>query len=129
MAVPLERGVWHDFIIDVNWSEDPSVGYYRLWYDGKEVVTKTPAATLMSGGRGGCYLKQGLYRNADVTEVQRVYHTGMTIATQLADVLASTTAAADAGPASGTKPLMREWTQGAARTRRQQPPRARRTPR
>jgi hypothetical protein len=96
-TVPLQRGVWHDFIIDVNWSEDPSVGYYRVWYDGQEVVAKTPAATLMAGG-GGVYLKQGLYRNADITEAQRVYHTGMTIATTLADVLSTAASTApDAG--------------------------------
>jgi hypothetical protein len=89
----LERGKWHDFIFEVNWSEDPSVGYFQVWYDGQVVVPKQSGATLLPGGQG-VYLKQGLYRDASVTETQEIYHTGMTLGTTLADVQST---AADAG--------------------------------
>lgn len=40
---------WHDFILHVNWSADPNLGYIELWYDGVKVVNKTNAKTLCDG--------------------------------------------------------------------------------
>jgi hypothetical protein len=84
-STPLVRGVWHDFIIHVKWSSDPSVGGVELWYEGQQVLPFSNAATLYP--HDTVYLKQGLYRKNIITQDQTVYHAGMTVATQFSDVL------------------------------------------
>ena len=85
-TAPLQRGMWHDFVFHVNWSTDPSVGFVELYYDGKPVLPRQATATLYSGG-GGAYLKQGLYRDATISQTQTVYHRGMVIGSEQADVV------------------------------------------
>jgi hypothetical protein len=80
----LERGTWHDFVLHVFWSADATKGYAELWYDGKQVLTRTPAATLFAGQ--SAYLKQGLYRNETINFDQTIYQTGATIGTTMNDV-------------------------------------------
>jgi len=40
--------VWHDFVLHVKWSLDPSVGFVELWYDGAHVVQKQTMRTMVS---------------------------------------------------------------------------------
>jgi hypothetical protein len=98
---PLERGKWHDFVLHVKWSSDPAVGFVEIWYDGKQVLKKTSAATMYPGMVN--YLKQGLYRNETISKPGVIYHDGMTVGTTLADVMpASAPAPAPAPtPAAG----------------------------
>ena len=86
---PLDRGVWHDFVVHAKWSSNPAVGFLELWYGGQKVVDHAYGQTLFPGT--WVYLKQGLYRNNAIVPVAVVYHDGMTVATALEDVLPSPT--------------------------------------
>jgi len=81
-SAPLVRGAWHDFVLHVFWSS--SSGYVDLYYDGQKVLDHKAAQTLPAGQYA--YLKQGLYRNASITDVAVLYHDGMVMGTSLADV-------------------------------------------
>jgi len=82
-SAPLERGRWHDFVMNVRWSSDPAVGRVELWYDGRIAVRRN-LATLFP--RQGVYLKQGLYRATRIDADQVVWHRGMRVGTTLDDV-------------------------------------------
>ncbi len=105
-AVPLQRGQWHDFVFHVFWSSDPSKGYIELWYDGGHVIPLTPVATLYPGTPN--YLKEGLYRNASVSQQQILYQQGALIGTSLDDVwpIGQTGMPAALSPASASQPAM-----------------------
>lgn len=81
-STPLVRGVWHDFVIHVYWSSNN--GSIDLYYDGQQVLDRKATQTLYPGEY--TYLKQGLYRNASITQVGVVYHDGMVMGTTLLDV-------------------------------------------
>ena len=78
---PLVRGVWHDFVVHVVWSADPSVGYVELWYDGRKAMERNYQQTLYPGQYA--YMKQGLYRDASIQQTAVVFHTGTVIGTTL----------------------------------------------
>lgn len=79
---PLERGRWHDFVFHVKWDRS---GFVELFHNGVQVLEKTTAPTLYAGQ--GVYLKQGLYRDASISQTQTIYHDGMVIGTTLAAVM------------------------------------------
>ncbi|HUJ24793.1 MAG TPA: polysaccharide lyase [Myxococcales bacterium] len=81
-TAPLVRGVWHDFKLHVYWSA--TAGYVELWYDGQPALAKTAMQTLAAGAYN--YLKQGLYRDAAITDVAVLYHDGFVIGTTQADL-------------------------------------------
>jgi len=81
-STPLVRGVWHDFVVHVFWSS--TNGYVDLYYDGTKVLDHKAVQTLYPGEFA--YLKQGLYRDASISQVAVVYHDGMVMGTSLADV-------------------------------------------
>jgi Polysaccharide lyase len=58
----LRFDVWYDFVAHIKWSTNPSVGFYELWMNGKQVLRKTFGQT-MADSRG-VYWKQGFYRAA-----------------------------------------------------------------
>lgn len=78
---PLQRGRWLEFVFHVKWSKDPKVGFVELWYDGQKVLEKTYLKT-----DSRVYLKQGLYRHADIQQDGIVYHDGMIVGETLEDV-------------------------------------------
>jgi hypothetical protein len=39
---------WHDFVVHVKWSLDPSVGFVEAWYDGTQVMQKQTMRTMVS---------------------------------------------------------------------------------
>lgn len=78
---PLQRGQWNEFIFHVKWSKDPSVGFVELWYNGQLVVPKTFVRT-----DSDTYMKQGLYRNAEIAGTGVVYHDGLVVGTTMEDV-------------------------------------------
>ena len=94
---PLVRGVWHDFVVHVFWSS--TKGYVDLYYDGTKVLDHQATQTLYPGQYA--YMKQGLYRDASITDVGVVYHDGMVMGTTLADV-APALAAPPPPPDAGT---------------------------
>lgn len=83
-SAPLEQGAWQAFVFHVRWSSNPAQGYVELWHDGRNVLPRRHAATLLPGD--GAYLKQGLYRSTTVRHDQVVFHRGMVIGTTLDDV-------------------------------------------
>lgn len=96
---PLVRGAWHDFVFHVMWSSSEAKGFVELLFDGETVLAKRPVATLFP--REQVYMKQGLYRKADIAPEQVLFHDGMTVATTLEDVMpAATRAPAPRAPAA-----------------------------
>ncbi|HEY8209271.1 MAG TPA: polysaccharide lyase [Myxococcaceae bacterium] len=79
---PLKRGVWHDFVLHVRFSDDAKVGFVELWYDGQHVLDKTYAATRANG-----YLKLGLYRSTSITQDGVLYQDAMVRGDTLEDVM------------------------------------------
>jgi hypothetical protein len=94
---------WYEFLLHVKWqpcgnyslngtctqlgpSTDPNTwGFVEMWIDGKNVVPKTYHFTMDDDAR--VYLKQGLYHchpdshsRCPATDVQIIYHDGMTVA-------------------------------------------------
>jgi hypothetical protein len=84
-SAPLNRGQWNDFVLHVKWSSDPNVGFVELYHNGQLVVPHTPRATMFRGD--GVYMKQGLYRSDKIAPPGVVFHDGLTVATDLADVM------------------------------------------
>ncbi|HSP77324.1 MAG TPA: polysaccharide lyase, partial [Myxococcaceae bacterium] len=82
---PLQREQWNDFILHVQWSSDPKVGFIELYHDGELVLPRTRVATQYKGDRN--YLKVGLYRDASISPEGVIFHDGFVMATTLEDVL------------------------------------------
>ncbi len=97
-TTPLRRGEWLDFLFHVKWSKDPKVGFVELWYNGEKVMEKT---FLKTDSR--VYLKQGLYRHADISAVGVVVHDGMLVGETREDV-EPTPPAEEPDAGSGTAP-------------------------
>lgn len=97
---PLVRGVWHDFILHVKFSDDAAVGFIEVWYDGNRVLPKTFGIT-----RANDYLKIGLYRSDTVVPDGIVYHDGMVQGDTLDDVLPRAPPAPPAPQAPASVPV------------------------
>lgn len=72
---PMARGTWHRFRLRVTWSSNRRIGRISLWHNGRLVVRRARAQTLIPGNVN--YLKQGLYRSDDIQGVGVVYHDAM----------------------------------------------------
>jgi hypothetical protein len=44
----ISTDAWHDFVVHVKWSLDPSVGFVEAWYDGTQVMQKQTMRTMVS---------------------------------------------------------------------------------
>lgn len=82
---PLERGSWHDFVMEVKWSANPKTGYVQMWHNGTLAVPKTYGATQYGSEMN--YLKMGLYRDDSIRPEASVYHDGFVMASKLTDVM------------------------------------------
>ncbi len=82
---PLERGEWHDFVLQVKWSSNPKTGFVQFWHNGELAVPKTHGATQY--GKEMNYLKLGLYRDDSIRTEASVYHDGFVMAEKLEDVM------------------------------------------
>jgi hypothetical protein len=71
-TTPLVRGQWLDFSVRIHWSENAATGWVEVTYNGQQVLSRTPLATLYPGLSN--YLKMGLYRAAAVSGTGVVYH-------------------------------------------------------
>jgi hypothetical protein len=70
---PLQRGVWLDHKVSVDWSSTPGAGRISVWINGEQVLPSTAVANLYAGQNA--YLKQGLYASASTSRSHTVYHT------------------------------------------------------
>ena len=102
-TAPLQRGVWHDFILRVKWSADPSVGFVELYHNGTLALPATPAATQLPGQKN--YLKMGLYRSGDIAQTGVVYFDDVVMAESLAGVMPAANAQAAADDELMTAPV------------------------
>jgi len=84
-SAPLERVVWQDFILQVRWSADASVGRVALWHQGEQVLAPRAVATRYPGE--GSYFKLGLYRDASIAPEAVIFHDDVAIATHLEDLV------------------------------------------
>lgn len=78
-TAPATRGVWHTFVLGVNWSPDPGEGWVELWHDGAKVLERTHRPTQYSLPDGSPIpnaFKHGLYRSPAIAFTQVVYHRG-----------------------------------------------------
>ena len=81
-AIPLTRGVWHDFSVRMRFSSNPSVGFAEVTHNGvpqrfDNGQTRVNYATLDAGKSS--YLKLGYYRAAAIQPVGVVFHDGMRV--------------------------------------------------
>jgi hypothetical protein len=74
---PMKRGRWQHFVLHAGWSSTPRKGFLELWVDGKKVLKRTPAQTLIAGSPN--YLKQGLYRSDDIGPTGVIYFGALTV--------------------------------------------------
>src|SRR5262249_34823941 len=74
---PMERGRWHHFVLHVRWSSDRRRGFVELWVDGRHVLPRSAAQTLIPGY--GNYLKVGLYRSDLIVPTAVLYQDGVTV--------------------------------------------------
>lgn len=82
---PLDRGSWHDFVLQVKWSSSAKTGFVQLWHNGKLALPKTFGATMYGSELN--YLKLGLYRDDSIRPEASVYHDGFVMASALEDVM------------------------------------------
>lgn len=73
---PVEPGVWVDYVLHVKFSNNPAVGFVEAWADGKLAVPKYSRPTMNSPQS---YLKQGIYRDANTSGSQVVWHDGLRV--------------------------------------------------
>lgn len=50
---PFAAGRWHDFVLHVRWSADPTVGFVELWHNGARVVARTSVKTMVTATMDG----------------------------------------------------------------------------
>jgi Polysaccharide lyase len=74
---PMLRGRWRHFVLHARWSANPRRGFLELWVDGKRVLRRTPAQTLIPGSSN--YLKQGLYRSDQIRPTAVLYFDELTV--------------------------------------------------
>jgi hypothetical protein len=74
---PIKRGQWRRIRMNVMFSGSDSVGYVRLWVDGKVAINKVNVRTTFPGI--GNYFKQGYYRCACSGNTVVVHHDGLMI--------------------------------------------------
>ncbi len=84
-TAPLARGTWHDFILRVKWSADPSVGFIELYHNGELALPKTHGATQLPGQKN--YLKMGLYRSKEISQKGVLYIDDVVMGTSMESVM------------------------------------------
>ncbi|WP_458720656.1 heparin lyase I family protein [Candidatus Nitrosocosmicus sp. R] len=83
-ANDLDYNHWYEMLFHVKWSQNGNVGYMELWQDKNRVAMDKLDRNIhfkTLDVDGAAYMKQGLYRDAETTNDQTVYHDGMVVAT------------------------------------------------
>ena len=80
-------GKWHQMAMHIHWSEDPTKGNTRLWFDGSLVLDKK----LKTKGPESVYFCQpGIHRSPHRPSVDTIYFDNFILADKLEDVLKTT---------------------------------------
>jgi hypothetical protein len=73
---PVTPGAWVHYVLHVQFSDDPAVGFVEAWRNGAVALPRQNRPTLTSVPS---YLKQGIYRDADASGTQVVWHDGLRV--------------------------------------------------
>ena len=85
----LDRGVWHDYLLHVKFSNNPAVAFEEVHRDGQLVLPKTsPRYANMTTPKA--YLKIGMYRKGTNNGPMVVWHDGMAVYTSAPTMSAAT---------------------------------------
>ena len=80
-------GKWHQMAMHIHWSEDPTKGNTRLWFEGSLVLDKK----LKTKGPESVYFCQpGIHRSPHRPSVDTIYFDNFILADKLEDVLKTT---------------------------------------
>jgi len=74
-------GQWTHLTVGIRFSTSADDGWVEAWRDGRQVVARTPVATMdtYQGGPDPIYLKQGIYRSASWDVRQAAYFTPVSV--------------------------------------------------
>ncbi|MBY0502449.1 MAG: polysaccharide lyase [Bryobacteraceae bacterium] len=79
-------GKWHHLAMHIHWSEDPTKGNTRLWFDGKPVLDRK----LKTKGAESVYFCQpGIHRSPHRPSVDSIYFDNFILADTLEEVISS----------------------------------------
>ena len=85
----LDRGVWHNYLLHVKFSNNPGVAFEEVHRDGQLVLPKTsPRYANMTTPKA--YLKIGMYRKGTNNGPMVVWHDGMAVYTSAPTMSAAT---------------------------------------
>lgn len=73
---PMRPGQWVDYVLHVRFSNSADVGFVEAWENGVQTVPKTFRATMSSDSN---YLKQGIYRSAEMSGTSEVTIDGLVV--------------------------------------------------
>lgn len=85
---PVKKGQYESFVMHVNYSTDPQVGFIELWMNGVLVVPKFYTSTIhLSGGvPAQIFVEIGLYRDSGISSNVVLFHDGFTVGKTYASV-------------------------------------------
>jgi hypothetical protein len=77
---PLDRNVWHHYLLHVKFSRDPGVAFEEMFRDGQVVIPRiSPAEANITTSK--LYLKIGMYRDSDNDGSMVVWHDDLAVYT------------------------------------------------
>lgn len=80
---PFAIGQWHQLAMHVHWSEDPTLGNVRLWFDGKLVLDRK----LKTKGPESVYFCQpGIHRSPHKSSEDTIYFDNFILADNLEEI-------------------------------------------
>ncbi len=80
---PFAIGRWHQLAMHLHWSEDPTIGNVRLWFDGELVLDRK----LKTKGPESVYFCQpGIHRSPHRSSVDTIYFDNFILADNLEEV-------------------------------------------
>jgi hypothetical protein len=84
LKLPLNRGQWQDFKMQIKVSSDPAQGFVRVWYNGEPQILLGGSTTFtgqtMVPTAPGVKVQLGYYRQNGIVPTGIVYHAGFRMA-------------------------------------------------
>jgi hypothetical protein len=76
-------GQWHQLGMHIHWSEDPTMGNVKLWWDGVEVLDKKVQT---KGPQSEYFSQPGIHRDPHTKSVDTIYFDDFICATTLEEI-------------------------------------------
>jgi len=83
---PFVQEQWHEFVLHVMWSADPSVGFVELYYGGDIVVPVTNVQTMVQPGTPN-FMHAGVLRSENIATNEVLYIDAVRSGATLEDVM------------------------------------------